>query len=419
MDNEVHEQHFKRGFEWDWSAPRGYSNTTEASLLAAPLQAPPPIIEDKAADYALKNYPNLFKIVCPINVDMLEILLEDHPNQPFVISVLDGLCNGFWPMSNTPPDDGVINKNHTICNNFPELLRSARDKEVTADRYSTGFQKLAPGMIVSPLLLVEKKGSSKMHVCTDMSHGNPSLNNFIMKDKIWVVFDSFISFTLYMVELKAKGKKIFLWRTNAARAYWNMPIHPQYQLRQIILIGDQYHVDHCVNFRSSASPKIWHCQDILWCFFFSLVLWLAVYKFGITRINNLMDDTWGVCTKDKFTTYKGSRMPTDQAKFLYLFDTLNTPWEWKKQIWGEKIEIIRHYVDASNLSFSLSPEKKQDLILALWTFVSVKQHKLKDWKSLLRWASWGLNSFPLGRFALQAAVVRINGKRIHLDDYYI
>ncbi|KAG0150833.1 hypothetical protein CROQUDRAFT_676771 [Cronartium quercuum f. sp. fusiforme G11] len=79
-----------------------------------------------------------------------------------------------------------------------------------------------------------------------------------------------------------------------------------------------------------------------------------------------------MCTEGEFAKYKGSRMPTDQAKFLYLFDTLNIPWEWKKQIWGEKIEIIGHYVDASNLSFSLSPEKKQDLIVVLRTFVSIK-----------------------------------------------
>ncbi|KAG0147705.1 hypothetical protein CROQUDRAFT_33225, partial [Cronartium quercuum f. sp. fusiforme G11] len=114
MDNDLHEQHFKRGFEWDWSVPRGYSNATEASLLVAPLQAPPPIIEDKAANYAMKTYPNLFKIICPININMLKILLKDHPNQPFVISVLNSLHNRFWPMSNTPPDDMVINKNHSI-----------------------------------------------------------------------------------------------------------------------------------------------------------------------------------------------------------------------------------------------------------------------------------------------------------------
>ncbi|KAG0150499.1 hypothetical protein CROQUDRAFT_679549 [Cronartium quercuum f. sp. fusiforme G11] len=403
MNNVYKSHNFKRGFEWDWIASREYSKAADASLQAVPLQSPPPISNDKTADYALRTFPHLFKIVCPINIAKFELLLNDHPNQPFVKSVLDRLHNGFWPMSEIPDDEVVINKNHSICNQHPDLLRTARNEEVAAERYSPGFQKLAPGMIISPLLLVAKKGTSKMRVCTDMSYRKPSLNDLVIKDKIRVAFDSLISFAPHMVELKKQGKKLYLWKTDAARAYQNMPIHTQYQLRQIVCINNQYHMDHCTNFGSSASPKIW-------CSFFSLVLWIAVHKFGIKQINNLMDDTWGICTKDEFTTFKDVKMPLDQAKFLYLFDILNIPWDWKKQIWGEKIEIIGHYVDASKLSLSLSPEKKSDLITALRTFVSVKQHQLKEWQSLLGWASWGLNTFPLGRFTLQAAWDKIAAK---------
>ncbi|KAG0151075.1 hypothetical protein CROQUDRAFT_11862, partial [Cronartium quercuum f. sp. fusiforme G11] len=394
-NNNYHSQWFKRGFGWDWMTASGYSKAAKASLQAVPLQSPPPLCDDKTADYAIRSFLHLFKIVCPINVDKLKLLLKDHPHQPFVNSVLNGLRNGFWPMSEIPANNVVINVNHPICNQHPDLLCAARDEEVAAERYSSGFQKLTPGMIISPLLLVVKKGMSKMHVCTNMSYGKASLNNLVIKDKIRVIFNSLISFAPYMVELKKHGKKLFLWKTDAARAYWNMPIHPQYQLRQIVLIDGQYHIDHCANFGSSASPNIW-------CLFFSLVLWIAVHKFEIKRINNLMDDMWGICTEDDFTTFKGIRMPLDQAKFLYLFDILNIPWDWKKQIWGERIEIIGHYVNANALSLSLSPDKKSDLIMALRTFVSIKQHRLKEWQSLLGWASWGLNTFPLGRVALQA-----------------
>ncbi|KAG0140736.1 hypothetical protein CROQUDRAFT_689237 [Cronartium quercuum f. sp. fusiforme G11] len=103
---------------------------------------------------------------------------------------------------------------------------------------------------------------SKMQVCTSMSYGNLFLNNLVTKDRIRVVFDSLISFSLYMVELKKQGKKLFLWKTDAAREHHNMPsetlqpMQPQSQLRQIVLIDNQYHMDHQTNFRSSASPKI-------------------------------------------------------------------------------------------------------------------------------------------------------------------
>ncbi|KAG0146622.1 hypothetical protein CROQUDRAFT_11476, partial [Cronartium quercuum f. sp. fusiforme G11] len=111
LTNNVYQSHnFKRGFEWDWTASRGYSKAADASLQAVPLQSPPPISNDKTADYALRTFPHLFKIVCPINIAKLELLLNNHPNQPFVKSVLDGLHNGFWPMSEIPDDEVVINK---------------------------------------------------------------------------------------------------------------------------------------------------------------------------------------------------------------------------------------------------------------------------------------------------------------------
>ncbi|KAG6826878.1 hypothetical protein H0H87_006100, partial [Tephrocybe sp. NHM501043] len=39
-------------------------------------------------------------IETPFNVDKFEELLKDHPNQPFIKSVMDGLCYGFWPFNN-------------------------------------------------------------------------------------------------------------------------------------------------------------------------------------------------------------------------------------------------------------------------------------------------------------------------------
>jgi hypothetical protein len=45
----------------------------------------------------IEEYPNLFKIVTPINIDHFEELLQTHPNRPFVESVCHSLHEGFWP----------------------------------------------------------------------------------------------------------------------------------------------------------------------------------------------------------------------------------------------------------------------------------------------------------------------------------
>jgi hypothetical protein len=49
----------------------------------------------------IKDHPTLFKIITPINIDLFEQMLLNHPNQPFVHSVCQGLQEGFWPWANT------------------------------------------------------------------------------------------------------------------------------------------------------------------------------------------------------------------------------------------------------------------------------------------------------------------------------
>ena len=43
-----------------------------------------------------QNNEHLFHIVTPINIYRLESLLVNHPNPPFVASILWGLREGFW-----------------------------------------------------------------------------------------------------------------------------------------------------------------------------------------------------------------------------------------------------------------------------------------------------------------------------------
>ncbi|KAH9807502.1 hypothetical protein DFH28DRAFT_841269, partial [Melampsora americana] len=106
---------YKRGYEWDWTCAKGYSNAIDHSLTAMPLDHPPSLEDDPCAKYALSQYSHLFSIECPIDAGMFEFLLRDHPNQPFVISVVRGLRDGFWPMSEIPDATTVFVKNHGVC----------------------------------------------------------------------------------------------------------------------------------------------------------------------------------------------------------------------------------------------------------------------------------------------------------------
>ena len=68
------------------------------SLTADPLPRPPQSeLESVAPNETIHTHPDLFKITCNINIKKFNELLKDHPNQPFVQSVIVGLTEGFWP----------------------------------------------------------------------------------------------------------------------------------------------------------------------------------------------------------------------------------------------------------------------------------------------------------------------------------
>src|SRR5258705_331783 len=95
---------FVRDLIWG-SVDDTISPAARYSLSADPLPHPPSSeLSNVTANKMIRDNPDLFKITCNINIHRLAELLEDHPNQPFVQSVLVGLRKGFWPWAE--PQDG-------------------------------------------------------------------------------------------------------------------------------------------------------------------------------------------------------------------------------------------------------------------------------------------------------------------------
>lgn len=160
-----------------------------------------------------------------------------------------------------------------------------------------------------------------------------------------------------------------------------------------------------MNFGSSASPMIW-------CAYFSLILWIAWTEFGIEEFNSFMDDTWGISLATDIVKFKDHEIPLNQAKFLSLFDFLNIPWNWDKQEWGTELEIIGHWINCDTMVISLSDEKRLSLGNELISFSKDLSHPLIAWSRMTGWANWGLNCFPLGQWAIQSSWEKIAGKTI-------
>jgi hypothetical protein len=87
-----------RGFVWSDSSNNKISPAAYYTEIAPPLSSPPQhLLDDPQLQASIKSLGNAIKVDTPFDIDKLELLLSDHPNQPFVHSVMKGFHEGFWP----------------------------------------------------------------------------------------------------------------------------------------------------------------------------------------------------------------------------------------------------------------------------------------------------------------------------------
>ena len=405
---------FSRDFLWSSYASDPVSPAAQYSLYADPLPRPPQSeLLNATANNTIRDHPELFKITCNIKVDVFASLLADHPNQPFVQSVLTGLREGFWPWAEPP-------ENYPITNEFPQhapkndeerlFLTSQCDVEIRAGHFSKPFgSELLPGMNSVPVHSVPKPNSTKLCLVVDHSAGPYSINSMIDRqaiagvrlDGIKTLGDSIRAF-----HLSGNTYPLIIWKSDVAAAYRQMPMHPLWQIKQVVRIDGQFCIDRCNNFGGRGSQKIWAS-------FISLVLWLAVHKYDLPSLKCYVDDHFSVAIGGDLELYPDydAFLPSDQVKLLELWDKIGLPHEAPKQISGSIVPVIGFDVDPNAMTVSMNPTKKDELIAACETFTTPGARKtLREFQRLQGWINWALNVFPKLRPALCESYAKIAGK---------
>lgn len=91
---------------------------------------------------------------------------------------------------------------------------------------------------------------------TDHSAGMYSLNRMISQDDIaGVTLENVqdLGRALQFIHQQEPGISLILWQADVSEAYRQMPMHPLWQLKQVVSIGSTRHVDHCNVFGGQAS----------------------------------------------------------------------------------------------------------------------------------------------------------------------
>ncbi len=149
-----------------WTANSSLPFTTdEWTETAKPLPRPPRSeLEDPNIAETLRAHPHLFSVNTPVSVDLFELMLDNHPNQPFIHSVCQGLQEGFWPWANTHRTGYPIT-HHEPAKGVPDatrlkFFRRQLRHEQMKGRYSQAVgPTLLPGMYSLPIYAVPKPHS--------------------------------------------------------------------------------------------------------------------------------------------------------------------------------------------------------------------------------------------------------------------
>jgi hypothetical protein len=194
----------------------------------------------------------------------------------------------------------------------------------------------------------------------------------------------------------APGEHLVVYKSDVAEAYRLIPMHPIWQMKQINTVDGKRYVDRNNVFGGRRSGDIFIAV-------MATVMWIMENVWKVQKPNSFVDDVFGVEKSSHWQKYGPYQkvFPTSQTQTLNCWDRLGIPHKLEKQLFGRKLTIIGILVDVENLTLTLPPNKKTELLAQLDRFIVRKDSKerkrlpLKDFERLTGWLSWSCNVFPL------------------------
>jgi hypothetical protein len=395
-----------------------FSPTACCTLTDDPLPRPPrEEYENLDAVSTIRDNPHLFCIVTPINVDRFEELLVTHPNRSFVKSVCTSLREGFWPFAHTQkesyPATWDFSDRPPKTEREAAFLREQRDIEIAANRYSVGFgPDLLPGMYSTPIHAVPKPRSEKLRLVNDHSAGTFSLNSMIAReDVVGAKMDTVSDLVGALLRYRETHPhtRLVMFKSDVSAAYHRLPLHPLWQIKQIVTIDGTRHVDRNTTFGGRGS-----CRD--YTAFMGLVLWVAIFVKTLQDLFGYIDDNFSFDEEGNVIWYENYQCyyPAKQAKLLLLWDEIGLPHEKAKQEYAPALRVIGFMVDPNRMRVSMDDQDRETLIRRVSDFSATvpggTRRTLREFQQLAGWINWSFNVFPLLKPALSNVYEKISGK---------
>ena len=135
----------------------------------------------------------------------------------------------------------------------------------------------------------------KLRFITNQSFPNgASVNDSIPLSDRRVHYDTLQHLAIIIRFLHYTGidlSSLILWKSDIKGAFRLLPVHPLWQLRQLVEVDGQYYYDRCVVFGGGTSPRAW-------CAVAALVAWIAFSRFSVFPALHYVDDYFGLSIPD-------------------------------------------------------------------------------------------------------------------------
>ena len=164
---------------------------------------------------------------------------------------------------------------------------------------------------------------------------------------------------------KHPHKSLVLFKSDVSAAYRRLPLHPLWQIKQIVTIDDARHVDRCTSFGGRGSCRAYTS-------FMGLVLWIAIFIKLILDLFGYIDDNFSFDEEGNVQWYEPYKCyyPTKQTKLLELWDEIGLPHEKSKQEYAPVLRIIGFMVDPNLMRVSMDEEDRMKLIQHVTDFTA-------------------------------------------------
>ena len=209
---------------------------------------------------------------------------------------------------------------------------------------------------------------------------------------------------------KHPNAKLILFKSDVSAAYRRLPLHPLWQIKQIVTIDNVRHVDRCTSFGGRGSCRSYTA-------FMGLVLWIAIFIKLLVDLFGYIDDNFSFDEEGNVTWYEPYQCyyPAKQTGLLKLWDELGLPHDKAKQEYARILRIIGFMIDPNLMPVSMDEEDRMKLIERVSDFIATApggtRRTLREFQQLAGWINWSFNVFPLLKPALLNVYAKIGGKK--------